>query len=196
MKRIFLLFVLVFTTASAFASNFYIDAFGGINFVHNIEENGDHLDFNTGYALGGSLGYRFSQYLRVEVEGAYRSNTADQMVIQNVQIPLSGSIQKATLMANGLVNIPFTQNLSAYIGAGAGERWDREVFTVDPLTTADGVTFFPTFKSESQGFVCQGIAGIVFCTNQQMQLAAEYRYLDGPSLQANHTLGLNLKRFF
>lgn len=114
-----------------------------------------------------------------------------------MQFPASGSIKKVTAMANGIIQIPLLENsLIPYCEAGLGERWDREHFTLEPITTDEGTFVFDKLEARSHGFACQGIAGLTFCVGQKMQAAAEYRYLDGSHIQGNHTVGLNLKRYF
>lgn len=202
MKKIFLFLVSIFTTVGMFAepfsfSNFYVDGFGGLNIVNSFEKKDVRVDLNSGYAIGSALGYRFSRFFRLEGEAAYRSNSFDQMVVRDVQLPASGSIKKVTVMGNGVIQVPLLENsLIPYVGAGLGERWDRERFNLDPITTDEGTFVFDKLKSTSHGLAYQGIAGLTFCVGQKIQAAVEYRYLDGSDIQGNHTLGLNLKRYF
>jgi hypothetical protein len=202
MKKIFLFLISIFATASAFAepfsfSNFYIDGFGGINFVNSFKERGVRVDLNSGYAVGGALGYRFSRFFRLEGEAAYRSNTFDQVVVKDMQFPASGGIKNMTAMANGLIEIPLLENtLIPYFGGGIGESWSRENFKLEPIATDEGTYVFDRSIKSSRGLAGQGIVGLIFSTGQKIQAAVEYRYLDGSHIQGNHTIGLNLKRYF
>ena len=69
-------------------------------------------------------------------------------------------------------------------------------FTLEPIVTSDGVVFFDTFKGRGHGFAWQGILGLNLSVSEKAQLSMEYRYLDGPHIQGNHTLDLSLKRYF
>lgn len=203
MKKVFLILMSIFITSTAFAkmfsfSNFYLDGFGGVNFVNSLEENDVRTDLNAGYIAGGALGYRFSRFFRIEGEGAYRSNSFNRLVINGQKFSATGHIHKTTAMANGIVELPlWSCGWSPYFGAGIGERWDRESFSLKPITSPEGITTdFPKFEKKGQGLAYQGILGVIFCSYKKMQLGVEYRYLDGSDIQANNSLDVNLKRYF
>jgi OmpA-OmpF porin, OOP family len=113
---------------------FYIGAEGGLNWLLNATSNATvniftpvgpasgsgnvNLNFNTGWAAGGSIGYDFVGP-RVEVEGIYRQNTG------NVTIPgLPGSngltASNVGVMANLFYDFFAGQTIVPYIGAGLG----------------------------------------------------------------------------
>lgn len=202
MKKNFLFLISIFIPVILFAepfsfSNCYVDGFGGLNIVNSFENKDARVDLNSGYAIGSALGYRVSRFFRLEGEAAYRSNSYDQITVKDMRFPASGGIQKVTAMGNGVIQIPMLENsLIPYVGAGIGERWDRESFTLEPITTNEGTFVFDKLKSKSHGLAYQGIAGLTFCVGQKMQAEVEYRYLDGSNIQGNHALGLNLKRYF
>lgn len=202
MKTLFLVLMSLFTAVGAFAepfciSNIYVDAFGGLNIVNSFDEDDIRVDLNSGYVVGGALGYRFSRFFRFEGEVAYRKNTFHQMIIQDLNFPASGNIQKVTLMANGILELPLQRTvLIPYCGIGLGERWDRETFTLKPVDTTEGTLVFDTLSGRSHGFVYQVIVGITFYPGQKFQLAAEYRYLDGCNIQGNNTIDLNVRTYF
>lgn len=202
MKKIFLVVISMFVTASAFANlfschNIYIDGFGGLNFLQSQKENGMKVKLNTGYAVGGALGYRFSRFFRIEGEAAYRLNTFDEVVVQNMHFSASGDFKKVTAMANGIVELPFFGNwFTPYCGIGFGKGWDKQNFTLDPITTSEGTFVFEEIVSRDRGFVYQGIVGVTHCVGPNLQAGLEYRFLDGSCTQANHTANLNLRIYF
>lgn len=174
-------------------SNFYIDGFGGINFVESRKEGDVRVDLNSGYAVGGVLGYKLWKCLKLEVEAGYRSNTFEQIVVQGAKFSASGHLKKTTLMANGIMEFPLcTTSLVPYIGAGIGERWDKESFTLDPIVVSGGILVFDTLVSEGKGLAYQGLAGLTFYNDCRIEAGVEYRYLNGPHLEGNHTVDLKV----
>jgi opacity protein-like surface antigen len=202
MKKVFLFLVSIFAAANAFAepfsvSNFYIEGFGGVNFVNSLEEHNVRLDLHPGYAIGGAMGYKFSRFFRLEGEAAYRANKFSRLVDIDGKFPVAGSIQNVTAMGNGIIEIPILQNaLIPYFGGGLGEGWSRVNVQIEPIETIEGVYFFDKYIEHKRGFAGQGIVGLIFCAGQKMQAAVEYRYLDGSHIQGNHTIGLNIKSYF
>src|ERR1700728_4761020 len=53
---------------------FYGEFFGGANFIESSKRRHVKADFDTGYILSGSIGYRWCYGLRLEFEYAYRRN--------------------------------------------------------------------------------------------------------------------------
>jgi opacity protein-like surface antigen len=202
MKKISLFLFSIFTCASAFAepfsfSNFYVDGFGGINIHNSFVEDDFRIDFNTGIAVGGAVGYKFSRFFRIEGEASYRRNAFDQIVTRGEAFSVSGHAHKVTTMGNAIFEIPiFNNSLIPYIGGGMGERWDKERSTLDPIVTSEGTYYFYERIYKDQGFAWQGIAGITFGISQKIQAAIEYRYLDGSHSEGNNTIAVNLKSYF
>lgn len=212
MRKSFLLLMSIFATTNAFAmplafSNFYIDGFGGANFVNSqkviVNDLGSsdklrmRLDLNTGYAVGGAIGYKFSRFIRLEAEAAYRANTYNQMVVEAVQIPISGGIKTVSAMVNGLIDLPFLcSSLTPYCGLGLGESWTHTNMTVEPIFTPEVVIIFDKLVMKNFSLAYQGIAGLSYDIGPKLQAAIEYRYLGGLNSDRNHTLDIKLQRFF
>lgn len=201
MKKTLLALMAICISTTAFAnmfsfSNFYVDGFGGVNFVNSYEKEGARIDLNPGYIAGGALGYRFSRFFRIEGEGAYRSNSFNQLVLHEQKFPASGEIRKATAMGNGIIDLCFWDSgLVPYVGVGIGERWDQESFTLKPVVIGGVPTVF-TAKDTSRDLAYQGIVGVNFCSYKNLHLGVEYRYLDGPDIQANNSLDFSVKAHF
>ncbi len=202
MKKLFLSLMCVFAVGSAFAtpfsySNVYVDGFAGLNFVNGYNRHGLQIDYNAGYAIGGSVGYALSPFVRIEGEGAYRENSIDELWIKGTRLSASGKIKKATLMANGFVNFPMIDEVfTPYVGLGLGGRWDRETLAIDPVATNEGIYVFDKAVFRSSGFAYQAIAGVTLFTGRKVETTAEYRFLNGCDIQGNHTVNLTLKTYF
>jgi len=148
---------------------FYISAEGGVNWMLNTTINfpnfggGVNVQPNTGFAVGGSIGYDFVGP-RVEVEGVFRSNTGNlnfapvgfgnaNLGFKNEQVAIMGNLFY-DFNAGGVI-VP-------YIGAGAG------------------VAFINGFagggSSNSTQFAYQGILGVGWNINETVRLNLDGRY--------------------
>jgi OOP family OmpA-OmpF porin len=104
------------TSAMPTYPGFYIGAEGALNWLLN---NGSY-QMNTGYAVGGKVGYDFVGP-RVEIEALYHANHGTA----NVAFPsavanIYGQIQQVSLTANALYDFLPGAVLTPYIGAGLG----------------------------------------------------------------------------
>ncbi len=134
-------------------------------------------DFDTGWAIFGTLGYAFSNNFRAELEVGYRRNEIEGLrEIGPVPGALSpdGDLSEFTVMANLLYDIPLGQRLTLTVGAGVG---------VDQADLDVGVL---GFNDDEWVFAYQGIAGLSYAIGDQTQLFVNYRYLhaDAPEYTA------------
>jgi opacity protein-like surface antigen len=158
MKNFLFILAAIFALSSTQASadeDFYAGVFGGANWLnisgksnHNSdsfdgERIRDRLKFDTGYIVGGSIGYRWCGGLRVEGEIAYRNNQrkkhhkhndCEVVVIDDCSDYSYSSVannnsnrgsnkhaQTVSYMANVLYDLPFECTpWKAYVGAGIG----------------------------------------------------------------------------
>lgn len=134
-----------------------------------------NIDYDTGWAVLGTMGYAFAGNWRLEGEFGYRDNDID--TINGVRA--GGEHNTMSLMANILYDIPLTDRFTVSIGAGAGgvhQQFD------DGLLDQD----------EDTNFAYQGIAGLSYAIGQRTDLTLNYRYLrtdeaDFHGAHAGHT---------
>jgi outer membrane protein OmpA-like peptidoglycan-associated protein len=221
MKKILLGTVgaLALCTAPADAARYngwYVSLEGGANFAEDWNARSNltslgavtttapaHASYNTGWAVLGSVGYAFRNW-RVELEGGYRHNNTDKLVIgPTIGAPTfttnSGHVSHWSIMANALYDIPLGERWSLTLGAGAGGA-DTHIDYV-PL---------PGFKDDNWNFAYQGIAGLNYAIGSRTDLFLDYRYfrvvdpsfdfrgaqnvfLDHADDFANHTVTLGLR---
>jgi OOP family OmpA-OmpF porin len=169
-------------------SGFYVGAMGGGNYVEDQDvefDTGTFLDnidmdasYDWGWAAGGTLGYRFNSGLRVELEGTYRKNDADELSVFGFDVPLKGDLTAISGMANVLYDIDFGSMVVPYVGVGAGAAYveanDIDVFPPSPAA----------FDDQEWAFAVQGIAGVNLRIDDNIDLFADYRYF--------RTVGLDL----
>ena len=94
----------------------YIGVEGGLNWMFNTTILGTNVSPQTGWALGGKIGYDWLGP-RVEVEGLYRQNQTGQFFGNRA---INGQISQVSAMANFLYDFNATGTFVPYIGAGAG----------------------------------------------------------------------------
>lgn len=145
----------------------YLGGAGGLNILNNIGfGSGGTLNTKDGWAALGTLGYRWGNGLRMEVEGGVRRNDATFGTT-------TGQLKSESLMVNGLIDIPVgIKAITPYIGGGAGMA--RTKTELSPLAHVDDTTF-----------AYQGIAGLTLHISPAVEAFADYRYFS--------TEGLNLQ---
>ena len=155
----------------------YIGAEGGLNWLLN---NGSNT-YNTGYAVGGKIGYDFVGP-RIEVEGLYRNNQGSGVVPFGPGSAFAnGQINQVSVMANVLYDFAPGAVITPYVGAGAG------IAFVDP-SLAGGCTMCST------QFAYQGILGLAWNIDQSFRLSLDGRYYGttSPGTYQNNNIGLML----
>jgi outer membrane protein OmpA-like peptidoglycan-associated protein len=167
MKTRFLLAVSAFalalgvTAAKADEPGLYLGAGAGINFANDLDvSNGNELDSDLGWAGIGTIGFRFGNGLRSELEGGYRFNDGN---INGV----SANTKTWNAMANLLYDLETGTFLEPYIGAGVG--------AVNTEMANDA----------EWAFAYQGIAGLAFEVNDWVEPFIDYRYLGTAGLDTD-----------
>lgn len=147
MKKIIAILItscgLAASASAAVHDGFYANAFVGPNWIQCQKEHGFRMNFDTGFVLGGSLGYRFWDCVKLEGELSYRRNSISSFKWQGGKAKLSshhsevdvssrgkiqGSANVASLsyMVNAIYSFnincyqPRICNLTSYVGLGAG----------------------------------------------------------------------------
>lgn len=121
-------------------------------------------DFDTGWAILGSVGYAFANNVRAELEVGYRANGIDQLVSSGGPVTSPGDLDEFTLMVNVLYDFHINKKLSLSLGAGAGADFARLDVPSFPLDEDDWV------------FAYQGILGLNYAIGERTQLFLNYRY--------------------
>jgi len=146
----------------------YIGAEGGLNWLLN----NNSYNMNTGWAVGGKVGYDFVGP-RVELEGLYHSNSGNGVRgFPNGYANINGQIQQVSLMANVLYDFFPAAMVTPYVGAGAG------VAFVDDSIQGCNLC--------STQFAYQGIVGIGWNATPALRVGLEGRYY-GTTNPGNYT---------
>jgi opacity protein-like surface antigen len=142
-------------------------------------------DFDTGWALSGSVGYRWTCGLRTEVEASYRRNEAGSTHTAVFgDIDLDGDTSQYAVMANVLYDFRVGENLTLSLGGGVG------------LADADTqISIGPTWPyisdlDHSWSFAWQLIGGVSYSLSPNTEFFVEYHYFrnDGNDVITNPML--------
>ena len=150
----------------------YIGGEGGLNWLLNSSNH----QFDTGYAVGGKVGYDFVGP-RVELEALYRNN---QGRAQTSFGPVSGQINQISTMVNGLYDFLPGAKITPYVGAGIG------------LAFADqGIVGCSMCSTQ---FAYQGIVGVGYNVDRHWRVDLDARYYGttNPGPYTNNDISLML----
>ncbi|MDG1287786.1 MAG: outer membrane beta-barrel protein [Rickettsiales bacterium] len=155
--------------ALAQSEGFYIGVGGGANIIHGDDINGNGFDsefeHDAGFVGAGTLGYKYDNGFRNEIELGYRANKVDQIA----NVDAEGDTEVYSAMVNLLFDLELTDsNIDTYIGVGAGGalvRHDKAGLLSG--TRVDDSDFTPAF---------QGIAGISYALSDKADLYMNYQY--------------------
>jgi len=148
----------------------YLGVEGGLNWLFNTTILGQNVSPQTGWALGGKIGYDFIGP-RVEVEGLYRQNITGNFFGNRA---ITGQISQVSAMANFLYDFNALGTIVPYIGAGAG------VGFVDS-----------DFSLGSTNFAYQGILGVGWNATSNLRFNLEGRYYGTTNPQVAGTTWTN-----
>jgi opacity protein-like surface antigen len=172
----------------------YLTGFGGLNFLHKPIWKHTTYCTSSGYIVGGAIGYQFCPF-RIEGEFSYRNNTVNRLVIDALDIDVSGDIEQLCGFANAYLDIPVSTYFKPYVGLGFGYRHTNPGINYDQRSDISLDSFI---KSVDDWGVYQAIGGLNFVLARCVDVQLEYRYMDGLSKNdcRNHTVDLGAKVHF
>ena len=175
--------LLAFQVTQAQADGLYVSLQGGATFPEKTESIFDPglpsqgtivSDADTGFRVGGALGYVFNKYFSVEGEFSYLKNDIDTLTASSIPggpQPAVGSAHSYTGMANAYLSLP-AGAWRPYVGAGIGRAH----------VTADNVGFaaIPTVTTNDSDSATawQLMAGVGYQIAPNLELGARYRFLN------------------
>lgn len=169
-------------------SNFYINAFGGANFLENSSINGNKATYRVGYVFSGSLGYCWRYGVRPEFEYAFRRNAISRIDFVTQGYSTHGHFQTSSYMANLLWDLPLCTwgctfaNIQPFIGAGIG--FDHENMHASNSRVV--------FRQDWNRFSWQAMGGFSYLIFRHTELTLEYKFHQGGNNFYNHAVGLGL----
>ncbi|WP_306261567.1 outer membrane protein [Pararhizobium sp. IMCC21322] len=185
----------MFTQSTAQAEQpFYVSLGAGVNILSDIDLNSDdfdipqntrQLEFDTGVAVLGAVGYRFSSYFRAEGEVSYRRNGYDDATVQNEgPAGINGDITAFGVMLNGWVDIPTGTVITPYFGGGIGGAHVSLDADYGPLDSG----FFSEqydFNDSDFVFAYQFGGGVAIGNPDGIQITLDYRYFNADGMNVD-----------
>ncbi|MFN4089300.1 MAG: OmpA family protein [Alphaproteobacteria bacterium] len=139
-------------------SGFYVGAGGGYNHKSKADIEGGaidgKIDYRGGWGATVTAGYAFGGP-RVELEGAYRRNTAKDCPVAGCD----GAMRSTSAMVNALYDFDTGTPLTPYAGVGVGAARTK-VSDIGSRTV----------------FAYQGILGVSYALTEEVKAFADYRY--------------------
>jgi opacity protein-like surface antigen len=189
MKNILFLFAALLTLSSSALikaeEGTYASVFGGVNWLENIKKNHHKFKFQTGYLVGGAVGYEWCNNIRAEAEFAYRNNklrhghwSHKDGNHQRHHQSWKGrnSVRTWSLLANLLYDFDMDSCgcswLKPYLGFGIGYGNNK---VVNDRWNEDNDCCHRGCKNRN-GFAWQFIAGIAYPVTECFDLDIQYRY--------------------
>lgn len=167
-------------------SRFYVSAFAGANFIDDVVLRGlvggnpqtVELDFDTGYTIGGAIGYNYGIIgnnvgLRAELELSYSDSNIDQIFFSGngpaAEVNVDGDFTSTNLFVNALFDLPELGNdlITPYAGAGIGVAFTDLNAIYGPGVVLD---------SSDENFAAQAIIGATVRATEDVDLFVEGRY--------------------
>ncbi|WP_439491511.1 outer membrane protein, partial [Blastomonas fulva] len=181
------------TPALARDGQWYVGVEGGAMLVEDIQfdvgavNNGVTLDTDTGYDVGGIVGYDFGPF-RLEAEVSYREADVTDVqstvaIARGAPLPALvgrsnavGSANVLAFMLNGLVDFGPDDGLQGFVGGGVGvARTDITAAATNPGRAA--------FLNDSDtGFAWQILAGVRAPLSDSWDVGLKYRFFNSDSV--------------
>lgn len=168
--------------------NFYGRIFAGANFLQKTTLNGNKSTYDTGYIVGGFLGYCWNYGLRFEGEYAYRRNAIKKILLFGQGSSTHGHFQTSSYMANLLWDFPLSSwkcafwNIRPFVGAGIGYDFEQMQASNSRID----------FHQKWNHFSWQLMAGLAYEIYCNTELSLEYKFHQGGCHFNNHSLGVGL----
>jgi len=169
-------------SAPAHAENFYGKLFGGVGFeqdqdfsgvIAGVDSGAGTLETDTGYVVGGAIGYSIIDNIAVEAEIAYRANEIEGGFVNGSAFTANDDLESLSFMGNVVYTAPSFAGFTPYIGGGAG---------------AAGIRFSET-GDRDYVFAYQGFAGVSYPVTEIVSAGVEYRYFGTDEADIAGTLG-------
>ncbi len=123
------------------------------------------MEFDTGWAALGTVGYGFEKNWRVELELGYRQNDADFALPVGAAFPTNGELTEYTAMINVIYDVPLSERFDLNVGLGVGA--DYAQYNDDRIV-----------DDADTNFAYQAIAGLTYKLTNRLDVSLTYRFLN------------------
>lgn len=164
---------------------YYAGLLGGVNLLQKDHHHGHNIDYKTGYAVGGVVGYAFCDDIRVEAEVTYRRNNVKEVSFGDEHVK-GGHRRSISAMANALYDVELGYPVTPYIGVGVGADWDRLATNATESHR----------NSRKVRFAAQAIAGVTYPVCDNVGISVDYRFHWAMHHRYNHTVVMGVQQSF
>lgn len=169
-------------------TNFYAKVFGGANFLQNTSIDRNKANYQAGYIVSGSLGYKGCYGLRLEGEYAFRRNAISKIHFYGEESSKKGHFQASSWMGNLLWDVPLSTfgrtcgDFQPFLGAGIGYDFQQMHSSNSRIL----------FHQKWRHFAWQLMAGLAYPIFCNTEITLEYRFHQGGAHFNNHSVGIGL----
>ncbi len=146
-------------------------SFGGVS---------GEVKFDPGFAVGGAVGYRFEEWLRVEVNLSYRQADIDKLTALGYTLRGAGDASAFATLANLYIDFKPRSPVTPYVGAGIGVA----NIDVDSNSSANVLIV----NDDSTEFAWNVMAGAAWSVTDDVVLSLGYRYLGTTDAKLDFTV--------
>lgn len=180
------------------AVSVYLEYIGGVSFVDNQDVEGadasgaglsGSADLSVGYVVGASVGVRFLEYFRGEIQITYNKTDVDNLSVQGEPSTAKGGLSMLAIMANGYVDWALDFGITPYLGAGIG--WGKADFSARNRSGPNQTEIDDT----DSVFVWNVMVGATVPIGQNLEFSLGYRYLASEDLRLAGRVGTEPRRF-
>jgi len=127
------------------------------------------MEYDTGFALGGALGYDFNRF-RVEGEISYQTNDIDKLSATRGSVTASGDVSSLAFLINGYFDFVNDSAFTPYISAGIGyAKIDLNDFNSAGSGESD-------YSDDDSVFAYQVGLGVGYAVTEKVTIDVKYRY--------------------
>ncbi|MDH3565866.1 MAG: porin family protein [Desulfobacteraceae bacterium] len=138
------------------------------------------MEYDTGWALGGALGYDFNRF-RVEGEISYQTNDIDKVSILGFPFAANGDVSSLAFLINGYFDFVNDSAFTPYISAGLGyAQIDLNDFNVAGSGESD-------YSDDDSVFAYQVGLGVGYAVTEKVTIDVKYRYFATEDLEFDTT---------
>lgn len=172
-------------SADCYTSPLYAKLFNGVDFLHSNTHRRYYTNYYEGYygALGG--GYRLdSCYVsRVELEGSFRINNANRIMIDGEGTRIGGNSKRTGVFVNAYKDFYHHSGFIGYVGGGIGYEYVTQKYAIEDIA----------FKISKNRFGAQCLIGVRRAICYNTEAGIEFRLNSASDKYVDQALGLNLQ---
>lgn len=159
--------------------------YAGVNGGAAIPTMNGNTPLNTGFTVGGHVGYRLSNFRFEEAYDYLNNGTKTGTLARYLGVK---NVQFGALMTNAYYDFNTGTNFVPYVGGGIGwmHTWANSSYSNVHITSANN-------------FAYQGIAGVDYKLNQNSTVGVNYRYLttdNNAADAAQNIVGVSYNYYF